>query len=128
MAVDRCDGQRYLVVTRHEMGNELERPRHLVDRGEETTEVPEDEHQPRDNRERRFGRHQEADKDAKHGEREEVAQSKTVSPIHVVVASRTSPKPAPTPSTKMIPGSTTSMLAMTFVATYDHAGSGVTRS
>ena len=52
----------------------------------------------------------------------EVAQSKTVSPIHVVPASRTSPKPAPTASTKTITGSMTSILATTLVVTYDQAG------
>ena len=58
----------------------------------------------------------------------EVTQSRTVSPIHVVAASRTSPKPAPTASTKTITGSTTSMLATILVATYDQAGIGVIRS
>src|ERR1700757_2098084 len=58
----------------------------------------------------------------------EVAHSKSVSPIHVVADKRTSPKPAPTASTKTITGSTTNMLATTLVATYDHAGNGVMRN
>ena len=70
VAVERGNGQRDLVVARHEVGHELKRARHLVDRSEEPTEVSEDEHEPGDDGERGLGRHQEADEDSEDGKRE----------------------------------------------------------
>ena len=52
MTVKRSKGQRDLVVARYEVGNELERAGHLVDRGEQAPEVPENEHEPGDHGER----------------------------------------------------------------------------
>ena len=51
LAVERGQGQRDLVVARHEVGDELERAGHLVDRVEQAPEVAEDEHEPGDDRE-----------------------------------------------------------------------------
>ena len=70
LAIERGKGQRDLVVVRHQVGNELERSRHLVNRVEQASEVAEDEHEPGDDGKRSLGSHQEADEDAQHGERE----------------------------------------------------------
>ena len=70
LAIESGQGECDLVVIRHQMGNELERSRHLVNRVEQATEVAEDEHEPGDDRKRGLGCHQETDKDAEHGERE----------------------------------------------------------
>ena len=44
LSVDRGQCKRKLVVVRHEVSDELERARHLVDRVEKTPEVAENEH------------------------------------------------------------------------------------